>query len=303
MRSLVRSVRQLQRLAVFEAVGRLGSFSSAAAEFGMSQPAVSKQMRALEGTLGVALFDRGHNRARLTPDGLLLHQAVSDSFEVLERRLADLRRGGERLRVAVQPSVAESWFVPHLGALREAVAPTEVELVVFDHDRELAGIEHDVSVRFAARPAPGGRTERLVPEEVVPLASPELAEALGLSERSAAADLVEAPLLHVDHTDRGWLDWPAWFAGHGLELEVARDAMRYPTYGSAFPLAISGAGVMLGWRTLTGEHLRRGLLRPVGPPLLRPDHGYDLHWPAALTRDAGLQRLRAWLREVVRSQA
>lgn len=302
MRSLVRSVRQLQRLAAFEAAGRLGSFTAAAAELGMSQPAVSKQMKALEGSLRTALFDRGANRSQLTPDGELLHQTVTEAFAILEARVSRLRGNLDQLRVAVQPSVAESWFVPRLGDIRRALAPTELQLSIFDHERELAGIDHDVSVRFGEGPSPGLCSEQLVTEAVVPVASPELAGRLGLTRHSPADALLAAPLLHVDQTGRSWQDWAAWFAGNGLTYLTPPHTVVYPTYGSAVPLAISGNGVLLSWRTLMGDHLRRGLLLEVGPLVSVPSRGYFLQWPPALTRDAGFQRLRAWLRKTVAPQ-
>jgi LysR family transcriptional regulator, glycine cleavage system transcriptional activator len=303
MRLLLRSVRQLQRLAVFEAVGRLGSFTAAAAELGMSQPAVSKQMKVLEGSLRTALFDRGRNRSDLTHDGLLLHQTVTEAFDMMEGRLSRLRGHVDHLRVAVQPSVAESWFAPHLGELRKAMEPTQLQLTIFDHDRELADIHHHVSIRFGLGAVPGLCSKQLVSEAVVPVASPELASKLGLTAGSSADVLLDAPLLHVDPTGRGWQDWPSWFGANGLAYTVPADAVVYPTYGSAMPLAISGNGVLLSWRTLMGDYLRRGLLLEVGPLVTRSTYGYFLHWPPALTRDLGFQRFGAWLVNIIARQA
>ncbi|MFC7345028.1 LysR substrate-binding domain-containing protein [Saccharopolyspora griseoalba] len=302
MRSLVHDVRQLQRLVVFEAAGRLGSFAAAAAELGMSQPAVSKQLKGLEGSLRTALFERRANSSQLTRDGTSLHQAVTEAFDVLEDRLSRLRGRADQLRVAVQPSVAESWFVPHLGNMRAAVAPTDVQLTIFDSEDELADLDHDVSVRFGDGPSPGLCSEQLVTESVVPVASPELAGRLGLTPRSEADALLAAPLLHVDNTGRGWKDWTSWFAGNGLTYLTPPDAVVCPTYASAIPLAISGNGVLLGWRTLMGDHLRRGLMLEVGPVVAEPDRGYFLQWPPAITHDAGFQRFRTWLREIVSNQ-
>jgi LysR family transcriptional regulator, glycine cleavage system transcriptional activator len=301
VRSLVRTVRQLQRLAAFEAVGRLGSFTAAAAELGMSQPAVSKQMKALEGSLRTPLFVRAANRSELTREGALLHRTVTEAFEILEARLSRLRGPLDHLRVAVQPSVAESWFVSRLSDMRRALAPTDIQLSIFDHDRELTDIDHDVSVRFADGAPPGMCSEQLVTEAVVPVASPDLASQLGLTPHSPADALLTAPLLHVDQTGRSWQDWAAWFAGNGLTYVSPPHAVVYPTYGSAVPLAISGNGVLLSWRTLMGDHLRRGLLLEVGPLVTTPDSGYFLQWPPALTPDPGLQRLRAWLRKTISS--
>ncbi len=166
--------------------------------------------------------------------------------------------------------------------------------------RELAGIDHDVSIRFGDGRIPRLRSERLVGETVVPVASPELAEELGLSPRSPARALLTAPLLHIDQTDRTSQHWASWFAANGEQhADTTEDRVVYPTYGSVVPLAISGNGVILSWRTLSGDLLRRGLLVEVGPEVTGPGTGYYLHWPRALTRDAGFERFRAWLRETV----
>ncbi len=303
MRVLLHRVRQLQRLAVFEAVGRLGTFTAAAEELGTSQPAVSKQMTALEGSLSSVLFDRRTNRRPLTRHGRLLHQAVSEAFDGVEVALSRLREDPDRLRVAVQPSVAESWFAPRLRELRETMAPTRVHLTIFDHDRELAGVDHDVSIRFGDGRVSRLCSERLVGEVVVPVASPELADGLGLSPRSPARALLTAPLLHVDQTDLTSQHWASWFAANGEEYDETADRVVYPTYGSVVPLAISGNGMILSWRTLSGDLLRRGLLVEVGPEVTGPGTGYYLHWPKALSRDDGFQRFRAWLRRTVAASA
>ncbi len=302
VRLLLRQVGQLQRLAAFEAVGRLGSFTAAADEMGMSQPAVSKQMKILESSLRTALFDRRTNRRSLTPDGASLHRTVTEAFDLLEARLSRLRGDASHLRIAVQPSVAESWFAPRLGELRTVIAPAHVQLTIFDHDRELAEIEHDVSIRFGDGPVPHLCSEVLVTEAVVPVASPELAQELGLTESSPAEALLSAPLLHVDHTDRTWQHWMDWFAAHDLDYTVPADQGVYPTYASVVPLAISGNGVILSWRTLIGDHLRRGLLLEVGPVVRVPNHGYYMHWSPALSRDAAFGRFHTWLRSTLAAQ-
>ncbi len=303
MRLVLQRVRQLQRLAVFEAVGRLGSFTAAAAELGMSQPAVSKQMKALEGSLGIPLVDRRTNRRSLTPDGSTLHQAVAEAFDVLEDRLTRLRRDRGQLRVAVQPSVAESWFAPRLGDLRAAMAPAVVQLIIYDHDRELADIEHNVSIRFGDGQVPRLQSEQLVVESVAPVASPDLAQRLGLEPTSPAEALLAAPLVHVQRADRTWQGWSDWFTAHGLEYGEPPDQVAYPTYGSVVPLAISGNGVILSWRTLTGDLLSRGLLLEVGPVVTVAERGYFLHWPPALSRDPTFGLFRDWLHATIEGLA
>lgn len=65
----------------FEAVARLSSFTLAAQELGVSQAAVSKQVKYLEETLGTRLFHRLHRAIKLTSDGYLLYSVVACSMQ------------------------------------------------------------------------------------------------------------------------------------------------------------------------------------------------------------------------------
>ncbi|MGI8530434.1 MAG: hypothetical protein ACR2KO_13260, partial [Geodermatophilaceae bacterium] len=96
--------------------------------------------------------------------------------------------------------------------------------------------------------------------------------------------------------------WPDWFAANGLDYAVPADQGVYPTYASVVPLAISGNGVILSWRTLIGDHLRRGLLLEVGPVAHVRAHGYFMHWSPALTRNVAFGRFRAWLSGTIAAQ-
>ena len=69
---------------MFEAAARLGSFSGAASELGMTQPAVTRQIRALERSLGTDLFVRTSNRSTLTELGQRLRDHVTSGFDVIE---------------------------------------------------------------------------------------------------------------------------------------------------------------------------------------------------------------------------
>lgn len=94
---------ELRQLRHFEAVARLGGFGAAAEECRLSQPALSKSIRVLEGALGVPLFDRGPSGTQLTPYGERLLEFVRPALLVLaEARLEiDAMRGARRGRLNI----------------------------------------------------------------------------------------------------------------------------------------------------------------------------------------------------------
>ncbi|MBM4461375.1 MAG: LysR family transcriptional regulator [Chloroflexi bacterium] len=99
------------RLAVFQAVARRLSFSQAADDLSLSQPAVSKHIRQLEAELGVQLFRRASNRVELTDAGRILADyagrvaTLSEEVRRVLGELAGLRRGYLRLAASSTPGL------------------------------------------------------------------------------------------------------------------------------------------------------------------------------------------------------
>jgi molybdate transport repressor ModE-like protein len=106
----------LPQLRLFEASARLGSFTRAAQEVGMSQPAASAQIRKLSETVGAPLFEQVGKRIHLTDAGRRLYQTceeVFSAFTSLEEALAGMRTlDTGRLRLAVSTSGLS--FAPRL---------------------------------------------------------------------------------------------------------------------------------------------------------------------------------------------
>lgn len=299
LRPLARQIGQSHRLVVFDAVVRAGSFTEAAADLGVSQPAVSRQISLLEDELGLLLFHRALNRVTLTDDGRTLADHLDIGFGHIEAGLAELLGRDEILTLAVQPAIAEAWFSPHLDEAREALEPATLQLVIFEDDEELTSLDHDVAIRFGAGRHRGSRSELLVSEVAQPLASPRFAARHGLTADSPAAAFTDVRLLEVRRAGSSWLNWHGWFARNGIDWTPDDDVVAYRNYASLLQLALGGHGVVLGWRGLQGSLREDGLLVPVGPRVTRPELGYRLVWPTGLGRRESLRRLRRWLVETV----
>lgn len=299
LRPMARQVGQTHRLVVFDAVVRAGSFTGAAADLGVSQPAVSRHISLLEDELGLVLFHRANNRATPTDDGALLAQHLDTGFTHIETGLAALIGRDEVLTLAVQPAIAEAWFSPRLDEAREALEPATLQLVIFEHDDELVAIDHDVAIRFGAGRYRGTRSQALLQEVAQPLCSPLFAARYGLGADSTADDFTELRLLEVRHGGSGWLDWSDWFGLNGVSWTPEAEVVAYRNYASVLQLALAGHGVVLGWRGLQGYLREGGLLVPVGPRASRSELGYRLVWPTGLGRRESVRRLRTWLVDTI----
>jgi len=105
-------------LFVFEVCARLGSFTRAAAELDVSQPAVSLAIRQLEQAMGNKLFVRKHRSVSLTQVGEQFYSEVSVGLERILRSAAELkrRRKPAHVTLAVSTAFANYWMVPNLSS-------------------------------------------------------------------------------------------------------------------------------------------------------------------------------------------
>jgi len=114
----------LRHLRYFVGVAEAESFSRAATRLHVTQPALSRQIRDLEGELGVRLFERSSRQVRLTPEGEDLLRRSRDALVVVEalRDRAHSLGGGRVgiLRVGGTPQILESVLSPFLSRYRRA---------------------------------------------------------------------------------------------------------------------------------------------------------------------------------------
>ncbi len=302
-RELVTRVGRVQRLVVFEAAARRGGFTAAARELGMTQPAVTRQVRSLEQALRVDLFRRTSNRSELTEAGRTLLRHVDRGFAEIERALAALLPRPNVFVLACNPGLAQLWLVPRLEALQAALGDRELRLWLFHRDDELDGGSYDAAIRVGAGRFRGVEATHLFAESVFPIATAALAEQHGLNSQSTAAQLANAPLLHMDDGDRAWLSWGKWFTHFGVAPDPTpslRDATIGPhtrilfnNYPMVLQQAVAGRGVALGWRYLVDDLVSSGVLLQVGPEL-KSGSGYYITWPDGPPSDS-VRALTEWL--------
>lgn len=296
MRELLQQVDRLQRLAVFESAGRLGSFTAAAKDLGMTQPAVTRQIRSLELSLGTELFRRTANRSELTEVGARLSDHIAAGFDVIEAGLAELAEHAGTFVLAAHPGIAQQWIVPRIDGLHAALGELDVRLWLFDRDSEVVEGGFDAAVRVGTGEFPGQSSQLLFRERVVPVASPAFAQQYGLSETSSAADVYEVPFVHMDDGDHPWMTWANWLSEFDITLRRQPGRVLFHNYPMVLQQALAGRGVALGWRTLIDELVAGDALVVVGPEVTS-NRGYYVTWPEG-EPDAGVSALAAWLASV-----
>ena len=293
-------MRQLPPLAavrVFEAAARHENFTRAAAELGMTQAAVSYQIRLLEERLGLSLFGRAKGRVALTDAGRRVQPLVAGAFDGLEEAFAGLVAEDEAvLSISTAQTFATAWLSARIGGFQIAHADLAVRLSTDNALVDFSTGEFDAAIRIGLGPWPGLRRHFLFRSHVTPICS---AEFMRHHRLERPEQLVDVPRLSPDDH---W--WRGWFAGQGivrphggmpgllLDNQVMEANAVFVHYGIAMMTP-------LFWR----RELTDGLLVQPFPHLYFPGSSYWLVYPEAKRNQPKIAALRDWLFAELRQAA
>src|SRR4030088_2613374 len=204
----------LNGLRAFEAAARHLSFTNAASELNVTQPAISHQIRRLEEELGIRLFVRQNRALVLTPEAKEYLPGIRAAFNDL--RLATdrvLRKdNGHVLTVSTLASLAAKWLLPRLSAFQEAHPGIDVHITTSTSLVDFKSGDVDAAIRYGRGHWPGFRTDWLMPDEQFPVCSP--AWLTGDKPLRCPQDLANRTLLH---TSGGYDDdWRLWLPAPGV---------------------------------------------------------------------------------------
>ncbi|WP_210529536.1 LysR substrate-binding domain-containing protein [Rubellimicrobium arenae] len=287
-------------LSVFEAAARHASFTLAAAELNVTPGAVSRQIRALEEDLGVALFLRHNKGVRLTASGEELFHVLARGFAQASEVVRAIRRGdtARKVTVACSDVFGSMWLLPRMPEFWRRFPEVKVDHLISDNTRDFRRAEVDLRVRFGS----GGWAEEtaqfLFDDRVYPVCSPAYARA---HRDDAARDWTNLPLLDVEWVASDWLRWEDLLAQAGLARHTA-DIRRFGKFSVALQAAMAEQGLVIGWHRIVAPLVRDGTLVRFTDLVLCPPGGYHLTWNSnrALTPAATL--FRAWMLEMAAAE-
>eukprot|EP01037_Dinobryon_pediforme_P017306 gene17306-17496_t len=250
----------LSALTVFEAAARLSSFTKAAAELGVTQAAVSRQIHVLEADFGFPLFVRLHRRVELTAKGKLLWSATADAFNLIANTVAEITQEDAEDDLAISATVAFShfWLLPRISAFSHLHPWVKLRIITQDGTTNIDTGEVDLAIRFGNGMWPDGQAEMLFTDEIFPICSTEYAKKIGpvLSPQ----DLIEYPLISNDTDDPTWTGWDQWLAAFSVEAPKKSRGVRCSFYTEAIYAALNGQGIALGWNRLVSDLLQQNRL-------------------------------------------
>lgn len=281
----------LAAVRVFEAAARLQNFSRAAEELGMTQAAVSYQIRQLEERLGRALFVREKGRVRLSETGQRLLPAISGAFATMNDAFGALRSDdADILTISAAMTLGGTWLSARIGRFQLRHPDLAVRLLMSNDLVDFDATNVDVALRTGDGNWPGLRTDFLFRSHVTPICSPAF--------RAAHAIAAPADLLRVERLAPNDPWWAGWLAQAGIGTPPPRrQGIELDSQLQEAVAVQGGFGVALMtplyWR---GELEAGRLVRPFEPIYETGTGNYLVHREGRVGVRK-IERFREWLHE------
>ncbi len=286
-----RSLPSLSALHSFEVLARAMSFTRAAEELGVTQAAVSRQIRILEDHLSVKLIERRPGSvSHLTDAGEILFDGLSIGFLSITEAVNQIAGSEDRkiLNVSVPPFFSSQWLTPRLYRFISAHPDIELRLShsyqAADHRRERI----DIDVSWGPMKQAGTVREKLVDGALVPVATPHFISSNDIKQPD---DLLRLPLFHEFSTAH----WEAWFANCGAKAPLKVPSLRLNDSHALLRMATDGHGVALFFSSLIEREIASGQLVRVFPETVHVGSDFHLGYPASLQLTAKAKAFRRFL--------
>lgn len=303
MRELRRLIHSPHHLFVFEVCGRLLSFTRAAEELGVSQPAVSLAIRQLEQAIGQDLFVRQHRAIRLTPSGERFYHEVSGSFERLLQAVREVNRSDDAdlVTLSISTAFANYWVMPRMMNLHRSHPNIDLRLQVVDKDVDLEYENVSLGIRRGRGGWPGYDSVKIAREEIFAVASPAY---LAANPRPRSfEDLLQHQFIHLEEPYRPRPTWRDWFASFNVDFVDRGEGLRLNDYALVIQAAMAGEGIAIGWRHVTESLIKKRLLVPVLAQSWKTGEEFHLIWSDRTELSESAQQVRDWVIEEAKAAA
>jgi LysR family glycine cleavage system transcriptional activator len=288
----------LKSLIAFEAVVRNGSVSRAAEELGVTQPAVSQQIRVAERYFGRAIVRRSAGGVEVEGDAELYATRLRTAFEAIRDASAEFQARSQdadrRLTVSLLATLAQRWLIPRLIGFQTQHPEIDVRLLTTSQPIDLVRDDVDLSIRCGAGRWPGHDAEFLVPNRVFPVASSAYLETCPLR---VVADLQAAVLIRVETPPRDQ-DWTNWLVAAGAPDLQPQAWQTFSTSTQALEAATAGMGVAMAHTPFVMDSVSSGRLRtPFTKEYADAEGDYFLVHRKAAQLPTRVALFRQWLRD------
>lgn len=282
----------LNTLLAFESAARHGSYSLAAHELHVTHSAVSQQIRSLEDTLGIGLFERQGRRMLLTKEGVLLFKRIQPALQQIGRAMSEagVSTRAPAITVTTLQSFANRWLLPRLARFQKMQPHVAVHIQASPDLKDLARGQADIAIRYGRGPWKGCESEPMLEEWLFPVCG------AGFNKGRPPAKLANLKR-HRILRDDCQMEWNAWSKHAGIDPAEFLQETTYSDSNLMLSAAVAGQGVAIGRSALVSADLAAKRLVRVFDVIAPAPYSYHLVTGAGRTRPPHLQAFMQWLQE------
>lgn len=248
----------LHALRSFHAAARFGRFREAASALGLSESAVSHQVRKLEGYLGVKLFERAGNAVRLTLVGQTYFDEIDPAFSRIRRATEALSGPCCRVSLTLPTSLATMWLIPRLARLETALPEVNLQMIPSNRVVDLRREQVEIGIRYGQGSWGGLNAVHLIDEQAFPICRPGLLPADADPQKALAEHRL---VVNASHQE----EWREWAQAHCYAVPTLQNALVLDGSEQVLEAAAGGLGVGIGRRPLVDRWLaEEKLVAPFG---------------------------------------
>jgi LysR family glycine cleavage system transcriptional activator len=293
---LVKRLPSLNALRAFSVAAEVGSFTLAGELLHVTQGAISRQIKQLEISLGVTLFNRTHPKIELTPAGRELAQELKLIFEQMGNAVYKSQGHASRqmLSVNVPPTFATRWLAPRLSDFRAKFPQIDLSITTdrIQNIREARSI--DCLIFFAREPWSHSFCEPIMQERHI------IASSAALWRDGKPLPLAHATLLHILDGDHRIPVWESWIKTFGLQDVDPQPGLHFSTLDQAINAAIVGAGVVVVDEAMIVPELKSGALLAHSAQFINGPNGYWFVQNSNSGSAVYVEQFKHWLMQHVR---
>jgi LysR family glycine cleavage system transcriptional activator len=283
--------QHFRALEAFEAVSRHLSVSAAASELGVTQSAISHQLRLLSELVGERLLQKQGRGIALTEAGERLARKLQPAFADIVRSVGDAI-GGTRntVRLAICSSFGPAWLVPRLAGFYATKPSFDLQICMYARDPELTDAVADAFV--TTLPTEKGFDAFLMwAEKLVPVVA-------------STADNANEPALITTNLQPGrqGADWKAYAIQSGRNMPMGGRWLFASHYLIALEMVKAGLGAALVPDFLAARDLEAGTIRQLHDAALPTHEDYYLCVKESRRGEPAIDALVRWLKAQLRKQ-
>ncbi len=290
---LRRQLPSANALFTFELVARHGSFSSAARELNVTQPAVSRAINGLESHLGYALFKRHGRWINLTPDGDKLYRATSTAFDTITDTLREIeqsQQGGEIVSILMSATAINYWIIPRMPEFKAKFPEVSMNFRLYAREREDRLHDADLSIRLSNPQDADVHRWPFSDEKIIALCAPDYLA------RHGSFDQPKPGLPHtlIEMIDQRYT-MDEFFRATGLQTPQNPSFLKFSDYSSIIQAAIQGQGIALAWVSETSRQIIEGNLVPACTQVVKTGRRYHILASSLTPMRPVVEDIRDWL--------